>query len=97
MPRAVSRGGLGWIDARDGATDWNRAVAEMAFAIAKVGDLSPVTTRPEGVFLVRWMAREPALQRSFDSVRAELERQERNRLKTQLETEFRKGILRQDR
>ena len=90
-------GVLGWIDAKGGATEWNRAVAEMAFSIDKVGEVSPVTTRPEGVFLVRWMAHKPALQRSFDSVRAELEKLERNRLKEQLETEFRKGILRENR
>lgn len=68
-------------------------MSEIVFSITGIGDVSPVTTRPEGIFLVRWMAQKPALQRSFDSVRAELERQERNRLKEQLEAEFRKEIL----
>jgi hypothetical protein len=85
-------GVLGWIEAKGGATEWNRAVAEMAFSIPELGDVSPVTTRPEGVFLVRWMAHKPALKRSFDSARAELEKLERNRLKEQLEAEFRRGI-----
>jgi hypothetical protein len=87
------KGGVwGWIEAQGGATDFDRAIAEIAFSIAEVGEVSPVIPRPEGIFLVRLMAVKPAVQRSFESVRAELERAEQSRLRKQLQADFIKRI-----
>ncbi len=38
--------------------------------------------------VVRCMAQKPAVQRSFESVKSELEQEERRRLRQKLETEF---------
>jgi len=85
-------GVLGWIESEGGGTDWTRAVAETAFSLGNAGDVSPVIVRPEGVFLVRLMEVRPGEQRSFESVRAVLEREEQARLREQLELEFNRDI-----
>ena len=85
-------GVLGWIDREGGSTDWSRVVAETAFSLGNTGDVSPVIVRPEGVFLVRLMEVQPAVQKPFESVRAVLEREEQARLREQLELEFNRDI-----
>ena len=81
-------GVLGWMEQAGGSTDWSRAVAEIVFSLQEVGEVSPVIVRPEGIFLVRWMALQPALQSSFAEVQTRLEREEQVRLRKQLEAEF---------
>ncbi len=78
---------------RGGRLDaWSKAVSEIAFSIKNPGEVSTVITRQEGVFLIRYMALEPAVQRSFESVRGQLEKFERQRMREKLEREFEESI-----
>jgi hypothetical protein len=61
--------------------------------VQSVGELSPVVTRSEGVFLVRLMGIEPSVQRSFESDRSQLEREELGRVQKQVETRLRFRLL----
>ncbi|MES2659073.1 MAG: peptidylprolyl isomerase [Verrucomicrobiota bacterium] len=85
-------GVLGWIEAEGTGTGWTREVARIAFSLNEVGEVSPVTTGPEGVFLVRSMAMKPAMTGSYESVRSQLEREEQARVKKQREQEFQQEI-----
>jgi len=86
-------GVVGWLELAGGMDAWRQAVAEIAFSLdGGVGEVSPVITRPEGVFLVRVMDRKAQIQRSFDSVAAQLEREERDRLRRQVESDFTKQV-----
>lgn len=81
-------GVVGWLE-RDGGTDaWTKALAEIAYALGAAGQLSAVISRPEGVFLVRLMELQAAVQRPFAAVTAELETLERQRLRQNAEAEF---------
>ena len=83
------KGGIvGWLESQGGMDSWTKAVAEIAFSLTKPGEVSEVKVRPEGIFLVRYMALKPAMLRSFESVASELERTERSRLKQQAETDY---------
>ena len=83
------KGGVfGWIEKGSGTTGFDRALGEIAFSLGARGEVSPVIGRAEGIFLVRLMDLQPARQRSFESVRTELERGERSRLRKLLEEEF---------
>lgn len=87
------KGGIvGWLERQGGMDSWTKAVAEIAFSLTKPGEVSEVKVRPEGIFLVRYMALKPASLRSFESVASELERMERSRLKQQAETDFTKEM-----
>jgi len=81
-------GVLGWIEAEDGGSGWSREVARIAFLLAAAGDVSPVVTGSEGVFLVRFMAVKPGMTNSYEDVRNLLEREEHARLKQQEEQKF---------
>lgn len=81
-------GVLGWIEAEGGGNGWTREVARIAFSLKAAGEVSPVVTGPEGVFLVRSMAVKLAMTGSYETVRNLLEREEQARLKKQLEQEF---------
>lgn len=92
------RGGLvGWM-AREGNLDsWSKAVATIAFTLAEKGEISEVTTRKEGVFLVRLVDWKPGVTRSFESVAASLKRVEQARLREGIKKKFEEDILsRQD-
>lgn len=94
--RAASRftgGVLGWIESGGGMDAWTKAVAEIGFSLKIPGDLSSVVARSEGIFLVRYMALQPASLRPFDAVADELERTERQNLRQAVETEFTDSIL----
>lgn len=86
-------GVVGWLDQSASNADWTRAVAEIGFSLKKVGDVSPVISRSEGVFLVRFMASKSAVEKPFEAVRKLLEREEHARLRTQLEPEFEEEIM----
>ena len=85
-------GVVGWFEPGGGADAWSRAVAEMVFSLEQDGEVSEVIERDEGIFLVRLMERKPAVTRSFESAKAQLEQQERARLRKQLEDEFEQAI-----
>ena len=85
-------GVLGWIEAEGGDNGWTREVARIAFSLKVAGEVSPVVTGPEGVFMVRSMAVKPAMTNSYESVSNLLEREEQARLKQQLEQEFQRMI-----
>jgi hypothetical protein len=87
------KGGLvGWFAEGDGSSPWQRVVAETVFQLEKVGAVSPVVTRAEGVFLVRWTAVQPEIQRSFETVREALEREERLRVREGVEAAYRQDL-----
>ena len=80
----------------DGARRCQRRVGQggrgIAFSLKEPGEVSAVTTRPEGVFLVRYMALKPAVLRPFEAVAGELERAERQRMRASAEAEFEGAI-----
>lgn len=85
-------GVLGWFEREQSANDWERVVIEQAFRLEVVGEVSPVVTSPEGIFLVRLMELIPAQQRPFESVRAQLEQEERRRVRDEMESAFMKQL-----
>jgi hypothetical protein len=85
-------GVVGWMERVGGLDEWSKAVAEIAFSLKEPGEVSTVTARPEGVFLVRYMASKPAFLRPFEAVSAELERAERQRMRAAAEAEFESAI-----
>ena len=85
-------GVVGWLEREGGMDAWSKAVAEIAFSLKEPGEVSAVTTRAEGVFLVRYMALKPALLRPFEAVSGELEQAERQRLRAAAEAEFESAI-----
>ena len=90
-------GVLGWVQKESGnmvaTDDWRQAVTDIVFSIGTVGEISQVITRPEGIFLVRLMAIKPAIQKSFESVRAQLARNEKSRLRKQLQDDFEQTLV----
>jgi PPIC-type PPIASE domain len=87
------RGGIvDWLERAGGSDPWSKAVAQIAFSLEKPGDVSPVISRPEGLFLVRYIAETPASLRTFEAVAAELERAERQRLRERAEQDFADSI-----
>lgn len=85
-------GMIGWLERAGGMDAWSKAVAEIAFSLTEPGAVSPVVTRPEGVFLVRYMAQQPAVLRPFETVKSELEQAERARLRQAAEAAFQLAI-----
>lgn len=83
------KGGVaGWFS-KDGAPDaWSRAVSEIVFGLGKLGSISGVVERPEGLFVVRFMAEQPASQQSLEQVKPQLERQLRAEAQQRIEAEF---------
>jgi len=90
------RGGMvGWLS-REGTLDpWSKALAEIAFKIEEKGEISPVISRREGVFLVRLVDLKPAVKRPFEAVAPSLLKKEQARLRKELEQEFEAAILSQ--
>lgn len=85
-------GVVGWLEREGGMDPWSRAVADIGFALNDAGEVSAVVSRPEGIFLVRLMTLKPAVQRPFETVAAELDQLERQRLRKLAETEFESAI-----
>ena len=85
-------GVVGWLERDGGADRWTKALAEIAYSLDAAGQVSTVISRPEGVFLVRLMEIQAAVQRPFASVTSELETLERQRLRQHAETEFESRI-----
>ena len=85
-------GVVGWLEREGGMDAWSKALAEIAFSLKEPGEVSAVTARPEGVFLVRYMALKPAVLRPFEDVAAELDRTERQRIRAAAEAEFESAI-----
>jgi hypothetical protein len=79
---------VGWME-RSGAWDaWSRGVAEIGFSLASPGDVSEVITRPEGVFLVRYMEQTPEVAQPFKAVASDLNQMEVKRIKELAEAAF---------
>jgi hypothetical protein len=85
-------GVIGWLEREGGMDPWSKAVAEIVFSLKEPGEISPVMTRSEGVFLVRYIALKPAVLRPFEAVSGELERAERQRLRASAEVELESSI-----
>lgn len=85
-------GVVGWVERAGGTDPWSKAVAEIAFSLNHPGEVSAVLSRPDGVFLVRFMALQPAVMRSFENVSSELDRAERQRMRAAAEAEYEAGI-----
>lgn len=85
-------GVIGWLESGGGIDDWSKAVARIAFSLTEPGEVSAVTSTPEGVFLVRYMALKPAVLRPFEAVVEELRQAEQQRIRKAAETEFNAAI-----
>jgi len=83
---------VGWTEQAGGMDDWSKALAEIVFSLKEDGEVSAVISKPQGVFLVRLLKRELAVQRSFESVVAELEHEERVRIRKNSEADFTRKI-----
>ncbi len=83
---------VGWMEGNGGLDAWTKSVAEIAFSLPEPGAVSAVIARPEGVFLVRYMALKPAILRPFEAVAGELVQAERQRLHKTAEKEFHGAI-----
>lgn len=87
------KGGIvGWLERGGGLDAWSKALAGIAFSLEEAGQVSEVVSCPEGVFLVRCMAVQEAVQRPFEAVAAEIDRKERQRLREQAEAAFEEAI-----
>jgi hypothetical protein len=87
------KGGIvGWLESAGGMDPWTKAVAEIVFSLQQPGEVSQVISRPEGMFLVRYMDRKPATLRPFESVARELEQSEKQRLRQELEAGFQRTL-----
>lgn len=85
-------GVVGWLESGGGMDAWTKAVAQIAFSLTQVGEVSAVVARPEGVFLVRYMALKPAVLRPFEAVAGELGQVEQQRIRKTAESEFHEAI-----
>ena len=83
---------VGWMESAGGMDAWTKAVAEIVFSLPEPGAVSAVVARPEGVFLVRYMAAQPAVLRPFEAVSEELSRTEQQRLRKAAEANFDSAI-----
>ena len=83
---------VGWLESAGGMDAWTKAVAEIVFSLPEPGAVSAVVAKPEGVFLVRYMAKQPAVLRPFESVAEELSRTEQQRIRKSAESDFNKAI-----
>lgn len=86
------KGILPWIGRQGSGDEWSKAVAEIAFTLAEPGDVSPLVSRAEGVFLVRLVARQEERTQPFEAVRGQLEEEERRRLHEAVEEQFHRQI-----
>jgi hypothetical protein len=84
------RGGdVGWVArSDDGVAAWRRRLADIVFRLAEVGEVSPVVSGEEGVFLVRLMDLQPESRQSFESVRSRLEKEAKDQLRKQVEDQI---------
>ena len=85
-------GVVGWLESGSGTDVWSKAVAQIAFSLKDIGEVSAVIDRPEGVFLVRYMALKPALLRPFEAVADELRQAELLVIRQSLEAKFNAAI-----
>ena len=86
-------GVLGWFPQDGGGSAWEKEVVQISYSLKNIGDVSPVVEGSNGLLLVRHMGVTAAKDRSFDEVRATLEREERGRIQSAIEKEFERGIL----
>ena len=87
-------GVVGWLQQSSGArSDWRGVVAGIAFGIDELGQVSEVAATDEGLFLVRLMGLKPAVKIPFESVRAQLEHEEKLSRRKRLEADFRRSIV----
>ncbi len=87
------KGGIvGWLEREGGMDPWTKALAGIAFSLEETGQVSEVISRPEGIFLVRYMAQQPAILRPFEAVSGDLDQQERQRLRSEAEAKFEADI-----
>ena len=85
-------GVVGWLESGGGMDAWTQAVAQIAFSLTQAGEVSAVVSRPEGIFLVRYMALKPAVLRPFEAVASELGQGEQQRIRKTAESEFHEAI-----
>lgn len=81
-------GVIGWLESSGGMDAWSKAVAQIVFSLKEIGDVSEVTDRPEGLFLVRYLALKPAVLRPFEAVAEELSRSEQQQIRKTTEAKF---------
>jgi hypothetical protein len=87
-PSRYRGGDVGWIPTASGRDPWRNAILEVAAALSEPGELSPVVVRPEGVFLVRLIERQPARVRALAEVRAAIEQHLKVARRTELYQQF---------
>ena len=80
-------GVVGWLQREGGTGAWKQAVADIVFSLEQPGSVSDVIERPEGMFLVRYMAQTPTIQKPFAAVSDMLANEERSRLRNRFETD----------
>jgi peptidyl-prolyl cis-trans isomerase C len=70
------------------STQYPTAVVTAAFALKETGDLSDLVTTPQGFAILKLTERRPALSRSLDETKAEIQRRLLDELRSKKKKEF---------
>jgi hypothetical protein len=87
-PSRYKGGDVGWIETASGQDPWRNTILELAASLSAPGELSSVVVRPEGVFLVRLIERQPARVRALAEVRAAIEQRLKVARRTEIGQQF---------
>ncbi|MDF1564526.1 MAG: peptidyl-prolyl cis-trans isomerase [Deltaproteobacteria bacterium] len=85
-------GDLGYHTKEELADIWGGALADAAFAMEKVGDVSTVVESEKGLHLLKLTGKQKALDRSFDQVKMQIEGRVRREKRTTLFDDFVDGL-----
>lgn len=91
-PSRYKGGVVGWFPQDGGTSTWEKSLVSIVYGLNEIGDVSPVIENGDGIFLVRYMGAVPSVERSFEDVSPEIEREERRRIDASIEAEFEKSI-----
>jgi hypothetical protein len=90
------RGGdVGWMEIGPSLDPWRNALLEVAAPLTEPGQLSQVVVRPEGLFLVRLVERQPARVRAIAEVRSAIEQRLKAERRSEREGRFYQEIARE--
>lgn len=86
-------GDLGWIDEGPAGSPWHQRVLQIASTLRKPGEVSPVISGDEGLFVVRLLDRQEPTTRTFESVRASLEQRLLAQRRREITDHFRSRLI----
>jgi peptidyl-prolyl cis-trans isomerase C len=91
------RGGdLGYHTREELSSLWGDALAEAAFGLEKVGDVSAIVHTDKGFHILKLTGKQKALNRTFDQVRLQIEGMVRREERTKLFNDFVEGLKKKE-